>query len=137
MPFESIPMIAGGDIRPSRFVKISTAADNTVLEADANEKCFGIATEATQDAPLAGADGDAAEATDQVMIHPPGSMCQLTIGSAGVTRGDRIKSDSDGKGVVCAVVGTTNQEIGAEALESALENELCWVRVVSYPYMPA
>src|SRR5688572_18879068 len=102
MPFENPPFVAGGDIRPCRFVKVSTAADNTVLEADANELPFGVSTNATQDAPIPNADGDAAEAGDQVHISPPGRVCDLEIGSGGVTRGAWIKSDADGKGVLAA-----------------------------------
>lgn len=138
MPFETIQGVAGGDIRPSRFVKLSTAADNTFLEADANEVTIGIATDATQDAPLPSADGDAAEAADQVHVNPIGCVAKLYIGSGGVTRGAYIKSDADGKGVLAATTGATAQNIGAIALESASEDELCSVLIVHLPkYYPA
>lgn len=130
MPFETIQGVAGGDVRPARFVKISTAADNTFLEADANEVTIGIATNATQDAPLPNADGDAAEATDQLAVHPIGSVCDLEIGSGGVTRGANIKSDADGKGVLAATTGAIAQNVGAIALESASEGEFARVLVV-------
>lgn len=137
MPFETIQGLAGGDIRPSRFVKLSTAADNTFLEADANEATFGIATDATQDAPIPGADLDAAEADDQVSVNPIGSVCNLFIGAGGVTRGADIKSDADGKGVLAATSGTTLQWVGAVALETAIENDIAKVLVVRYPIRPA
>lgn len=137
MPFESLPMIAGGDIRPSRFVKVSTAADMTCLEADANEKIIGVSSDATQDAPLANADTDAAEAGDQVHIQPIGSKCKVTVGSGGVTRGAQVKSDSDGKAVLAATTGTTSQWIAGTALESASEDELADILVESFAFRPA
>ena len=130
MSYESFPIVAGGDIRPARFVKLSTSADFTVLEADANEVTIGIATNATQDAPIPSADGDAAEAGDQVHVNPIGSVCLLEIGSGGVTRGANVKSDGDGKGVLAATTGATAQNVGAIALESASENEFAKVLVV-------
>ncbi len=133
MCFEAIQAKAGGDIRPSRFVKYSTAADNTLLEADANEVVIGIATEATQDAPIPNADGDAGESGDPVMYYPEGKVCLLEIGSGGVTRGANIKSDADGKGVLAATTGTTAQNHGALALESASEGELAKVLVKITP----
>jgi hypothetical protein len=138
MPFETIYSTAGGDIRPARFVKLSTAADNTVLEADANEVTFGISSEATQDAPLPGASALAAAADDPLAIHPIGSVCLLEIGTGGVTRGAYIKSDADGKGVLAATTGATAQSVGAVALESASENEFCRVLVLHLPkFYPA
>lgn len=131
MCFENPPMAAGGDIRPARFVKISTAADFTYLEADANDEVFGISTNATQDAPLPNADGDAAESGDHVHVNPPGTICDLEIGSGGVTCGAWIKSDADGKGVLAATTGTTAQNYGAKALESASEGEMA--RVIVWP----
>lgn len=131
MPFEMPPLVAGGDIRPCRFVKISTAADFTVLEADANEEVFGISTNATQDAPIPNADGDAAEAGDQVHVNQPGTFALLELGSGGVTRGGWLKSDADGKGVAVATTGATAQFYGAKALESGSEGE--FVKVIVWP----
>lgn len=137
MAFQTYGKIAGGTIRPARFVKVSTAADNTVLEADANEEVVGIATEATQDAPIPGASANAAETGDPLKVYSIGSECLLYIGSGGVTAGANIKSDADGKGVLAATTGTTVQNIGAVALEAASENELARVLVVRYKDRPA
>lgn len=134
----SIPMVAGGDIRPARLVKLSTAADFTLLEADANERCFGVSMDATQDAPIPNADGDAAESGDHFMYYGAGEECVLEIGSGGVTRGAMIKSDADGKGVLAATTGTTLQWVAAEALETASAGEKAKVRVLApTPYYPA
>lgn len=137
MPFQTYGKVAGGDIRPARFVKVSTAADNAVLEADANEAIIGIATEATQDAPIPGASANAAESGDPVKVYTIGSECLLEIGSGGVTAGAEIKSDADGKGVLAATTGTTVQNIGAVALEAASAGELARVVVVRYKTRPA
>jgi hypothetical protein len=135
--FEPVPAIAGGQIRPSRFVKISTAADHTLLEADANEMAVGISAPGTRDAPLDGASGDIASTGDQFEYSPEGTVCLLEIGTGGVTRGAEIKSDADGKGVLALTSGTTNQWVGAIALESAVETEFARVLVKVYPHIYA
>ena len=137
MPAETIQGISGGTIRPSRFVKISTAADQTFLEADANEQTIGIAQDWQRDAPIDGADVDAAEAGDPLSVNPIGCTCLLQIGSGGVTAGDEIKSDADGKGVTRATTGTTVQNVGAIALETAVEDELARVFVYRTSIRPA
>jgi hypothetical protein len=131
------PMVAGGDIRPARFVKISTAADYTLLEADANERIFGIAENASQDAPIPSADADAADAGDSFNFYMSGEECLLELGSGGVTRGGMLISDADGKGVAAATTGTTVQWIGAEAIESGSAGEKVRVIVRNFPYRPA
>lgn len=132
-----ISLIAGGDIRPARIVKISTAADFTVLEADANERAYGIAIDAAQAAPIPGASAVAAGDGQSVMVYGPGDECTLEIGTGGIVRGGMIKSDADGKGVAAAATGTTVQWIAAEALESAAEGAKAKVRVCNFPFRPA
>lgn len=135
--FETLPGIAGGTIRPARFIKQSAAADATFLEANANEWPVGISAEGPRDAPLDGASGDIASATHQFEYYSEGRVCVLEIGGGGVTRGAAIKSDADGKGVLAATTGTTEQNIGAYASESALEGELCRVLVKIHSRYPA
>jgi len=136
MPFEVPQVVSGGTIRTSRFVKLSTAADNTILECDANEQCIGVSTEAAQDAPIPGASTDAAAAGDQCAMHPIGSVCLVQAGDA-ITRGDKLKSDADGKAVPAATTGTTVQWVNGRALESASADELVKIVVESYPFRPA
>jgi hypothetical protein len=136
--FEPIPAIAGGTIRVCRFVKASTAADATLLEADANEEAVGVSQEGPKAAPVDGADSDdIAVATDPIAYFPEGSVCLLEIGSGGCTRGANLKSDADGKGVLAATTGATMQWVGAKALETASEGELAKVLVKVYPIYPA
>ena len=130
---------AGGTIRPSRFVKWDS--DNaSVLEADANERTCGISTEAAPLAPIPSVTTNQYTDGDSMRVYTPSpgnDECLLYIGSGGVTAGAMVKSDADGKGVLAATTGTTTQWVGAEALETASEDELCRVRVVNYPFRPA
>lgn len=133
----SLSPIAGGDIRPARFVKLSAAADFTVLEADANERTYGIGVDAAQDAPIPGASVNAAEAGDSIPVYGPGDECTLELGTGGVVRGGMLISDADGKGVAAAATGTVVQWVGAEAFESGAAGEKIKVRVCSFPFRPA
>lgn len=135
--FETIPAIAGGVIRPSRFVKLSTAADATMLEADANEMVCGISHEGPRDAPLDGASGYIAESGDEFNYYSEGRVALLEIGSGGCTRGAALKSDADGKGVLAATTGTTEQQIGAYATETASEGEFARVLIKVHSRYPA
>jgi len=125
MGFHTFPHVAGGDIRTCRFVKLSTSANNTVLEADANEAVIGISTDATRDAPQEGSSALAAADGEVLSITPfNGDPCLLEIGSGGCAAGDELKSDADGKGVVRASTGTTIQNVGAIALGAYAAGEI-------------
>lgn len=120
------PLRAGGDIGTCRFIKVSTAADNTALEADAGEFVIGISTEAAKAAPTDGASTEAAESGDQFEWYGMGNVALLTIGSGGCTRGDHLKSDADGQGVTASA----GDKYGAIALESASAGEKAKVYIV-------
>jgi hypothetical protein len=135
--FEPQQGVAGGDIRPHRFIKQSTAADYTMLEADANERTVGVAQENTQDAPVTGGSANAAEAGDQFSYAPVGTIASVEVGSGGTTHGALLKSDADGKAVLAATIGATMQWISGIALESASDGEISKIQVVSYPLYPA
>lgn len=123
---------AGGTIRRARFVKLSTAANNTVLEADANERIWGISQMGGRVAPIPSVTDDppnAAITGEQVGVYFPGEMTLLEIGSGGCEAGDYLKSDGDGKGVALAETSGLKEEVGAIALETALEGALASVQV--------
>lgn len=127
-PYFQIPGLkAGGDVRPCRFVTYSAAADFTVLESNADDRPFGISQKGTQDAPgLTGASALAAASGDPLTVYGPGSVqVHLEIGSGGVTRGQPLMPDADGKGITA----TTGKYFGAIALESAAAGEFCKVLV--------
>lgn len=137
----SVPVyLAGGTIRRARFVKVSTAANHTALEADANERTIGVATDSGREAAIPSVTADppeAAQSGDPVEIAFSGDIALLEIGSGGCSPGDELKSDADGKGVVAASTGTTIQEIGAVALEDGSDGELVMVQVLYTSKRPA
>lgn len=137
MAFNTFSAIAGGTIRPSRFVKLSTAADHAVLEADANEQISGVSSDATQDAPIPGASGNAAESGDTLLVNQIGTIALVEVGSGGVTRGANVKSDADGKAILALTTGATMQWVGGQALASAAEGELAPILVHPFPHYPA
>lgn len=124
-------LVAGGDITTHSFVKVSTAADNTALQAGANEQVIGISQVGPKEPPgVSGSSTLAAAAADHIQVFGNGDICLLRAGSGGWTRGDNIKSDASGNGVTAATTGTTVQNIGAVALTSAAENELGTVQII-------
>lgn len=141
MAMPSAPtMRAGGTIRRARFVKLDTSNNNTVLEADANDRTIGISQEYGREAAIPSVTADPPEAAqddDDLLVHLPGDWALLEIGSGGCTAGGRLKSDADGKGVAILGTGTTIQQIGAVALETASEGELAKVLVVYTSERPA
>ena len=124
----------GGEVFPARFVKRSTAADFTVLQADADSFPCGISQRWAAVAPLPGASVAAAQTGDMIQVHQPGmsgnehdSTVWLLVGSGGVTRGAHLMPDADGKGITC----TTGKYYGAIADESGAAGEYIRVTPVS------
>ncbi len=139
MPNTPPRLVAGGDIRPCRFVKMSTAADDRGLECDANELPIGISYENGKYPPLNDlvTTNNHAAAGDPIGLYGDGDQCLLELGSGGATRGGRLKSDADGKGVAIATTGTTIQNYGAIALESGSEGEKIRVFILIGSERPA
>ena len=140
MPNTSPNLIAAGDIRPNRYVKIDSTAGNSHygLEADANEKVIGICGGETTQPPLSDLVTTALHASSGKHIHlyGDGDECLLEI-SATVVQGDRLKSDGDGKGTPVATSGTTLQEYGAIALEAGSSGDKIRVQVTLGSVRPA
>ncbi len=116
MRYNGVQFRAGGTIGPAVFVKLSTAADNTVLQAGAGDPIIGISQVGQRRVPgLAGSDPTiAAIAGEFVEVFIIGDVAQLTAGAA-FTRGDFLMSDANGDGITA----TTVLEVGAVALQSA------------------
>lgn len=114
--------IAGGTIQPSVFVKVSTSADNTVLQATAGssshgDQVIGISQAGSYDPPgFIGSATDAARAGLPIEVFALGDVC-LLLSSAGWTAGDYLKSDANGNGITSS---TTGDNIGAQALSTVL-----------------
>ncbi len=124
---------AGGTIEPSRFVKRSSAADFTVLQADLNAFPCGISAAWSEVAPLVGAATSAATAGGLVQVHQTGlsgdphdSTVWLELGGT-VTRGQHVMPDANGKGITA----TTGKYYGAIADESGVAGEFIRVTPVA------
>jgi len=116
---------AGGTIRPYRFVKINTAADNQCLESDANDTIIGVSAGSTRQFDSA----NHAEDGDQTTLQM-GSILMVEAG-ASITRGAPLESDADGK-ATNQTVDTTSRRIGGFALESGSSGEI--IRMLWQPY---
>src|SRR3972149_1925695 len=131
-------LVAGGNISTCRFVKASTAADYQCLQAGANDLVIGICGEGSELAPIPSQSTQYHASSGRPgELFVNGEPVLLLIGAGGVTRGDRIKSDADGKGVTIASTGTTVQHVGAVALESAAADEKAHVLVRIEDFRPA
>lgn len=122
MPTNGPQLVANGNISPCRFVKIDTTAgaDNYGVQAGANDITIGISGQGSDQAPLSDLVSTVyhAQAGELIRLHPNTDVCLLEIGAA-VTQGQRLKSDSSGRGVPGATSGATLQQYGAVALESS------------------
>lgn len=95
--------VAGGTIGPSRFVKISTAADHTLLQSGAADPSYGISQVGMLNTPgLLGSDLTiAANATDQIQVYPFGCIAPILCAGT-VTAGAFVKSDANGEAVAAS-----------------------------------
>lgn len=118
MPNTGPRLVATGDIRPSRFVKMS--GENQGAEGSANAVLIGIAMESSNYPPLTDlvTTAIAAASGEYFKLYGDGDECLVEAGAA-VTAGLRLKSDSVGRAVVIATSGGATQQVGAVALESA------------------
>ena len=129
---QSPSLIAGGNISPSTFVKLSTSADNTGLQAGANDPPIGISGVGTKQPPgVTGSDAYHAHSGEAIELFGCGDICLLLAGSGGFTRGDRLKSDASGAGVTEASSGAI-QNVGAIALESTTSGAYGRVQVLFF-----
>lgn len=131
-------VIANGNISPSRFVMpdTSTPDNNSVLQATANATIFGISQAGGREPPLPSVSTIyAAQAGDPVKVLGIGDIGHLEI-VATVAAGDELISDASGKGTPRASGGTTNQNVGAIALEAGGAGALIRVQVQRYVVRP-
>ena len=113
---------AGGTIRPYRFVKVESSEDNSALECDANEEAIGVTDGSNKEFDRA----NHAEDGDQIRLQP-GEVVRAEAGGT-FNAGDNLKTDADGKAVVAATTGTTNQNVVAVALEDGAVGKIVSVR---------
>jgi hypothetical protein len=123
-------MTCGGNILPSTFVKRSTTADKTLLQAAANDPIFGISQVGTHDAPgLSGSSAYAGISGIPIQYFIIGDACLLAANpsGAGWAKGDFLKSDASGYGTTGAA-GSDN--IGALALETTPGGQVGLVQMI-------
>lgn len=126
----SYTKVAGGNVAPSRFVKLDVSNKGKVLQAGAGEMVFGISQEGTRNIPYSTLDdGFAAIAGENLRIYGPGDNGMMLELGGTVAVGDRLKSDANGKGVATT---TANDEVGAIALAAGASGDLVPVNPV-YP----
>ncbi len=131
-------LTAGGDITTSSFIKLSTVAGHTALQAGANEQIIGISQVGPKEPPgVSGSSALAAQDGDQLQIFGLGDICDLRAGTGGWAAGALLKSDGNGNGVPAAATGTTVQNIGAMAMTAAAAGELAQVQIVMLKTRPA
>lgn len=137
MPLNNPSFRAGGDILPSRFVRIS--ADFTVIAAiNATFFPIGISQDGTKfpeatDGFGASAQTIAAASGDQVRVFGASDTCLLEVNNAGstITAGSLLSATAAGVGVI-AGTGAGINFVGAIALETppAIDGALIRVQVV-------
>ena len=126
-------LLAGGDIYPYRFVKVSTAADDTGLQATAStETILGVS-----DASTNGFNSDYHAQSGQPITLQGGNIV-LVIAAGNITRGAFVQADSNGKAVTAVTTAASKAFQGYVALQSATAGLIirCY-RVGSFVTYPA
>lgn len=121
------PSVAGGTIKPARFVIPSTTADNTVLQATANSKIVGISQKGTRRTPYSTLDdGNAAISGEPLHVFGPPETAPLELGAT-VTAGDYLESDANGAGITCS---TDGHFYGAVTPQAGVSGDIIEVQVL-------
>lgn len=94
--------VADGNITPSRFVK-NSSTQSRVVQAGAGNVCVGVSQPGKRRPPgTAADDGYAAVQDEMIQVYQFGETdVPLTAGDT-IALGDRLKSDSSGRGVPAA-----------------------------------
>jgi hypothetical protein len=98
MPYSTPSYIAGGNISPSRFVKLESGENNQVIQCVADDLAVGVSHEGTRTAPIPDADGYAAIEGETCQVYGLGEPCEVEAGDD-VTAGAKVKPDADGKAI--------------------------------------
>lgn len=133
MPLYNPAFIAGGDIFPARFVRIT--GEFTVSQCSAStQSIIGVAQEGTFSPPnlatlLGGTESGLAASSGQTLkVFGLGDVCMIVAGTGGVTAGTKVKSDADGKAInIGSVAGTYN--VGGTALNTVAAGEKVLIQV--------
>ena len=133
----TIPFTAGGTINASTFVKWDSS-DYKVVAAGANDAIVGAAGPELAD--VQNGTGSAvihARSGDPVNVIPFGRIALVYVGSGGVSRGGKVKSDASGQAVACAATGTTAQNQAGYAMRTAASGDVVEIYVWPAWFIPA
>lgn len=121
---------AGGNISPMHVVRLTSAADDTVVETTtAHASTFGIAQRATRNPPgTASDDGYAAISGENVQVHGAGEIAWAVAGGS-ISAGDHVKSDGSG---LVVTASSTNYCVGYALQASTGSGQL--IRVFVLPH---
>ncbi len=123
----SLNLVANGNVRTARFVKLDATQDYACLEAGVGAVIVGVSQLAVGTPPgVSGSTAYAATAGKPLSAYGNGQLCYVTAGGV-VTRGDLLKADADGKAI--SGVGA-NDYYGAIALESGVDTALIRCQVM-------
>lgn len=118
-------LIAGGTILPYRFVRPSTAADDTGLQSAAiTTPVLGVTDGSTK----AFNSANHAETGDPITLQ--GGDVVLVEAGGNITRGAMVESDSDGKAITATTTTGLNYQ-GYVALQSAASGTIIRVQRIA------
>lgn len=121
--------IAGGNVSPSRIVKLQT--DDTVVHAAAaSDALYGISQPSTRRMALSGwDDGYAAISGEPVNIFGPGDdECELELGGT-VSIGSYITATTNGKGVAAT---SDKDKVIAQAMQAGVSGDIIKVKPIKF-----
>lgn len=137
MPLYNPSFIAGGDIFPARFVRIT--GEFTIQQCSAStQSIIGVSQEGTFAPPnlatlLGGTESKLAASVvngtgQSLKVFGLGDVCMIVAGTGGVTAGNKVKSDADGKAInIGTTTGTYN--VGGTALNTVVAGEKVLIQV--------
>ena len=124
-------LIAGGDIYPFRFVKPSTSADDTGLQAaEATTPILGVTDGSTKTFSNGTASVVHAASGDPITLQGGSNGTVLVLASGNITRGAYVESDADGKAQT-ATTTTGTRYHGYVALQSAAAGTIIRIQRVA------
>lgn len=133
-------MIAGGDIYPSRFVMVNTAADRSVVGCTAGYRPFAISSAKgkwaiTNPQGLLGGSSSttpdkAAESGDNIELFGLGDLCLLECGGT-VAAGDLLEAAGTTTGIGRGITSSATRNFGAIALAAGTVGKLIPVYITA------
>ncbi len=133
MSLSVITYQASGNINPARFVAQMPGSDFQVIQSTASTRPVGISHNGTQEAPGTDADAGFAATNGRLLrVYNTGEEGYLELGGV-VSAGDFLVSDSVGRGVTASLTSTSNQTLGAFALQSGFIGHKVRVQVRQLP----